>query len=355
MDDVAAGGVFITFSGPVPAIEAAFSTSLHTFSHDNAARYAPFSDPAVPSAIASVVQSVSGLAEVYAKPHTVFPAQRTSRSSLYPDATAGSVAAPDYTLVGSTTGTIYHFLSPGDFSLIYDVNPVLNAGITGAGSRVAILGGSRVQPADVTAYETLYSLPSQQPTVVVLPTGTDPGYTADGNEGEAILDVDRVLATAPSAGPDLLVAKNALAFTTTFSLLQYNISTLNDPIQSLSFGACEYSSSSRTYAQQFDSYFATAAAQGIGTFISLRRRGCGRLRLQHQHPFRSGAGAETCFAPARLPPASAARSLRTSPIHRPTGRARTPPRRFPRSATSPRVRGTSPSPQTPQARRRTRP
>ena len=125
-----------------------------------------------------------------------------------------------------------------------------------------------MEAADVTAYETLYSLPAIQPNVVVLPTGSDPGYTADSTEGEAVLDVDRVLATAPGAGPDLLIAKNALAFSVTFSLLQYNISTLNDPIQSLSFGACEYSATSRTYALQFDSYFATAAAQGIGTYIS---------------------------------------------------------------------------------------
>jgi subtilase family serine protease len=279
VDDVAAGGVFITFSGPVSAVENAFSTSLHNFAQATRngveTHYAPTTEPKLPTAIAGVITGITGLAEMQFRSFAHSPGKQPL-ASVYPDASSNnSQLKPNYTL-GSGA---YHFLSPGDFTLIYDLAPVYSAGITGTGSRVAILGGSRVLPADVTNYETLFGLSAIAQTTVIPPTGTDPGYTNDDNQGEATLDVDRVIATAPSAGPDLLIMKNALSFANTFTLLQYNISTLNDPVQSLSFGACENGSS--YYALQYDTYFKTAAAQGIGTYVSSGDNGAAGCDAQY--------------------------------------------------------------------------
>ena len=262
VDDVAAGGVFITFSGPVSAVQHAFSTELHSFAFNAASqRYASTQAPAIPAAISSVVQFVGGLDELYFKNYLVQSPARPM-SEVFPDTTGQ--ATPLYSL---NSGAI-HWVSPGDFSLIYDINSIYSSGISGSTSRVAILGGSRTLASDITNYETLFTLPALQPNVVILPSGSDPGLTNNGNQAEATLDVDRVLATAPGAGPDLLITANALNFSVTFSLLQYNISTLNDPIVSMSFGACEFSPSSQSSASQFDSYYKTGTLQGIGYYVS---------------------------------------------------------------------------------------
>ena len=78
--------------------------------------------------------------------------------------------------------------------------------------------------------------------------------------------MQRILGTAPGTNVDLLVFSD-LGFNNIFSALQYEISTLNDPIVNMSFGACN-SSGSLSYSQRFDSLFQTGAAQGISFFVS---------------------------------------------------------------------------------------
>lgn len=263
VDDVAAGGVFITFSGPVPAVENAFSINLHNFMQEGVSHYAPTEEPAVPAALAGVITSINGIAEATFKSQAHPFGRPIPAASLYPS--SGSVT-PDFTLQDGS-GNAVHLLAPGDFNLIYDVNPELNAGITGTGNRVAVLGASAVAAADITAYENLYGLSAQQPTVKVPPSGTNPGATGNSSQDEATLDVDRVIGTAPGAGVDLLIMTNGLSTNNIFTLLQYNISTLNDPVQNLSFGLCEQSGGTAN-TQQFDSLFKTASVQGISTVVS---------------------------------------------------------------------------------------
>jgi subtilase family serine protease len=250
LDGVADGGVFITFSGPASLVESTFATSLHNFSHENAARRAPVTDIAVPAALAGVIQTVDGLAEEVAHVHSHAALADSSADGPQPLFNAGSGI---------------HYLSPGDFNTIYDINPTFNTGINGAGNRVVNLISSRVVASDITGFNSVFGLSVAQPNTIVVPSSTDPGVNAD-SEGEAALDVQRILGTAPGVSVDLLVFAN-LSFTNIFSALQYEVGTLNDPVVNMSFGACNAGSSFNQSAS-FDSYFKAGAAQGISFFVS---------------------------------------------------------------------------------------
>jgi Pro-kumamolisin, activation domain/Bacterial Ig-like domain (group 3) len=259
VDNVAASGIFITFSGPVSVVENAFSTTLHNFSHENTSRYAPTTEPAVPVALAGVIQSVAGLSE-----HV---AQINSRSALAEtDASAKALASGAQPLYNSGSSGA-HYVSPGDFNTIYNINATYNTGINGSGSgnRVVNLIDSRIAPADITGFNSVFGLAVAQPNQIVLPGSTDPGLSAD-SEGEAALDVQRILGTAPGTSVDLLVFAN-LGFNNIFSALQYEVNTLNDPIVNMSFGACN-AGNSTAESTSFDTYFKTGAAQGISFFVS---------------------------------------------------------------------------------------
>ncbi len=258
VDDVAQGGIFITFSGPAAVVENAFSTRLHNFAHENTSRYAPTIEPAVPVALSGVIQTVAGLSEhvAHIQSHALLAIE---------SATARIAANGPQPLFTTASGS--HFLSPGDFNTIYDILPTLNAGIDGGGTgnRVVNLIDSRIAPADITGFNSVFGLAVAQPNQILLPGSADPGISS-ASEGEATLDVQRILGTAPGAGVDLLVFAD-LSFSNIFSALQYEVGTLNDPIVNMSFGACN-SGNSLSQSNTFDSYFKTGAAQGISFFVA---------------------------------------------------------------------------------------
>ena len=108
-----------------------------------------------------------------------------------------------------TSGSGTHFVAPGDFATIYDLNPLYNSGFNGNGFRVAIIGRSQVNPNDISTYEAIFGLPSTAVNVVIPPLGADPGQVNSSDQGEASLDVERLISTAPGAQPDLVVSTNA--------------------------------------------------------------------------------------------------------------------------------------------------
>ncbi len=255
VDAVDAGGVFITFSGTAAALQQTFSASLHNFSHDGASRYALAGEPQIPAALADVVDSVTGLNENILRVHS------TARPLAKPITSTGASAVVGATpLFTSSTGG--HATVPADFNTIYDVPTQL----TGAGVRALVLINSRINPADITGFNSFFGANVAQPNTIVLPSSTDPGINSD-SEGEADLDTQRILGVAPGTAVDLLVFSD-LSDTLIQSALQYEISTLHDPVVNMSFGSCDNSTNALTRAQGYDSYFSTAAAQGISIFVS---------------------------------------------------------------------------------------
>lgn len=254
VDAVSPNRLFIRFSGPATTVANAFSVQFGSFQHMGRTVFSTTSEPAVPAALAGVIQGVTGLSEEYLKPaHTMMTPQ--------PARNVGAAMTPYVNLSGGT-----HWILPSDFGVIYDVNPVYNSGINGSGQHIAIIGGSRVLAADISGFESLAGLSSVQPNTLLTPGSTDPGMTSDSSQGEATLDVDRVIGTAPGATADLVLISSLLN-TQIISSLGYIINTLNDPIINMSFGACEATSSLSTF-NSFNTLFTQAAGQGISIFVS---------------------------------------------------------------------------------------
>ncbi|HWZ49979.1 MAG TPA: protease pro-enzyme activation domain-containing protein, partial [Granulicella sp.] len=161
LSEIAPSGLFITAEAPVSTVTNALAVNLRSFSLRDPAtgkatlHIATTTEPAIPSAFASVVSAIKGLSDA-----PVYPMHRTRLATN----AEGNVAAPRVT---SSTGD--HFITPNDFAALYGISATYQAGITGANQKVAIVGRSRVDTSDITAFETLTGLTAKQPNVVVPP------------------------------------------------------------------------------------------------------------------------------------------------------------------------------------------
>jgi pseudomonalisin len=273
VDSVAPTGMILEASGSLAVVGNAFHTSFAQFSVGGFARLSTISEPAIPSALASVIRSIHGLTETHYAPQ--------SHMALKQLPAAGVKREVDL-------GTNQYGLLPDDFAVIYDIASVYSGGNTGAtigsvAQRIAIIGRSRIVAGDITNYETLAGYPNNQPTVVL--AGTDPGVATGksmGDASEATLDVDRVIGTARGAQVDLVISGNSMTEDGVDIAMNYNINTLRDPVMSISFGSCEIENGA-TETDFLNTEFQAAAGEGISTFISAGDSGA--------------AGCEAAFTP----------------------------------------------------------
>jgi uncharacterized protein (TIGR03437 family) len=227
VNDVARGRHWIAFSGTAGLIDSAFHTAIHRYNVNGETHFATVSEPSIPAALAGVVSGFRGLDDFYPKPmYRLVPA-----------------ADPAYN-VGDL-----HYLAPDDFATIYDLNPLYTAGIDGAGQKLAIIGDTDVDLADIQNFRRRFNLPANDPQVVLY--GPDPGINSD-NLGEADLDLEWSGAVARNATIVYVYA------TDVSTAAQYAIDQNLAPVISFSFGGCEPSAppAFRSIAQQ-------AGAQGI--------------------------------------------------------------------------------------------
>ena len=279
VDEVSPTRTFIDATAPAAIVEAALHTGLHNFALPSGNLRAPAAEPSMPAALAPVVSFISGLTVIPKQMHHVKQAPVTleqlrgtgasTAAATQAQAQIGETAAasgykPAVTLTGG--GQTVHWILPGDFAVLYDLNGLYNAGTKGTGERVMIIGGSQLTPADLTAYEGLANLASYTPTYITPPGLTNPGQTQDDSQGEGMLDFERVYGTAPGAGIDFVISKNWLT-TDTDTLENYAIQHVVDPVMSISYGACEaeYTSAGATAESAI---FQNAAAAGISVFVS---------------------------------------------------------------------------------------
>ena len=251
--------ISVRVSGSTASVANAFRTNFAYYNLAGSAHRSATSEPTIPTALTPVIAAIDGLTEVPVEP-------QSHRTPAYRPVSPGATE-PQPELTGSTGD---HFLTPKDFAVIYDVNPVYNAGNTGAtigstAQHVAIVGRSRVAASDISTYATNTGIGSYTLNTIIPPGGIDPNITHTSDQDEATLDVDRVIGTAPGAIVDLLVSSDAGGGID--AGLDYNVNNLLDPIMSVSFGSCEASSSSAD-EQQNDAFFQQAAAEGISVFIS---------------------------------------------------------------------------------------
>ncbi len=263
-------GVLVDVAGSVAAIGNAFRTDFAEFNVGGEARLSATQEPSVPAALEAVIAGVHGLTQSRLRPQNVATAVKADAAGVSRVSTGAKAMTSGNPLLTATSGQ--HFLSPNDFRTIYDLNPVVAAGNTGAtiagkAQRVAIVGRSRVAATDISQFESLTGLPTAQPNVIIPTGGIDPGTTNGGDQDEATLDVDRVMGTAPGVGVDLVVSGDSNTVSGIYTAAAYEVNTLVDPIMSISFGDCEADAGQQGVAV-WDTLFSAAAAEGISVFVS---------------------------------------------------------------------------------------
>ena len=273
LGEIAPSGMFITVNASTSTAAKALRTSFHYFSVNGASRLSAITEPSLPSQFAPIVGSISGLSQI-----AIFPMHHAASLPM-PARTGNGSAAPQYT--NSNSGS--HFITPSDFATIFDLKPVYNAGITGAGQKVAIIGRSQIATTDISEFESATGLTANLPNVVIPTDGVDPGITADGDQSEATLDVDRVIGTAPKVQADLVVSGSAGGYDGIYVAAQYEVQHLLDPVMNISFGSCE------VYAgpggvSLWDTLFAQAASEGISVFVSAADSGAATCEPQFATP-----------------------------------------------------------------------
>jgi len=249
VDETARSRTWIAFSGIAAQVNAAFQTSIHNYLLNGKIHYAASTDPSVPAAFAGVVTGIGALHNFAPHAHSTKPQPR---------------------LTSSLTGN--HFIVPGDFATIYDLQTLYNSGINGTGQTIAIMGqtdlttdsnpgrngtpGANGQQYDVVTFRNLAGLPALTTSnfQTVLVTGvTDPGIVnADVNE--ANLDVEWSGAVAPNANL-VYVIDNPTTSNGAFGSLEWAVSNVKANVFSISYGECEPQASADKGA------LTTAAAQ----------------------------------------------------------------------------------------------
>jgi pseudomonalisin len=263
--------IVVDVAAPASTVASALATSFHRFSVNGKIRTSAIVDPSIPAAFASIVTSISGLADTDIRP-------MVRGQAMTMGANSGSTGdQPQFTY--SANGN--HYITPGDFATFFDMKPVYSAGYTGAGQKIAIIGRSRVAPTDISAFESNTGLTTNLPNVIIPTNGADPGTTNDGDQMEATLDVERVIGTAPAIQADLVVSSNAGGGI--YAAASYEVETVLDPVMNISFGACEaYNGASGV--SLWDALFSQAASEGISVFVSSSDSGAAGCDIQFATP-----------------------------------------------------------------------
>ena len=266
VNSVANSRMMIDFSGSAALVGAAFATEMRYYVVNGEQRIATADNPQIPAALAGIIHSVSGLYTIHDRPYHGAEQAEVPAKGRSSDLPALSIC---------DGGSCSYYISPQDFDVIYDLNPVYYQQVGGMGQTIAIIGRARVYDPDIENFASLAGLATQDPTVIIPPSGLDPGPatgtggTASGDQVEATLDVMRAGSIAPQATIDLVVSADDNGTSGLRIAAQYVVDTNPIPAQimNISFGACE---ADRTQAdvQFWDSLFSQGAAEGISTFVA---------------------------------------------------------------------------------------
>ncbi|HTV80191.1 MAG TPA: protease pro-enzyme activation domain-containing protein [Steroidobacteraceae bacterium] len=264
INGVAASGLTIDFSGTAGQVRAAFRSEIHRFRVGGVEHIANASDPMVPTALLPVVSGIVSLHDF--RPRT----QQVRRA-----------AHPAYTYTNSN-GT-FHALVAGDLATIYNLKPLFQAGLTGAGQTIMVVEDTYLYSTrDWSTFRSTFGLTRYQhgSLTQTSPQGalhcanpgfqgksSDPGY---GDDGEAIIDVEWASAAAPDAAIVLAACTDT---TTTFGGLIALQNTLNGPVNalpsvvSISYGEAEAANGQSANLSYYYAY-QQADAEGVSVFVS---------------------------------------------------------------------------------------
>ena len=232
----------VSFGGTAGQMQAAFGTEIHHYLAGGELHYANSTEPTLPAAFQGVTLAIQGLHDFRLKPMLKLKAH-------------SGPLRPRETMSDGT-----HVLGPDDIATIYDITPLYNAGIDGAGQKLAVVGQTDIQMSDIEGYRTSFSLPGKDPTKVLVKGDANPGINQN-DLAEADLDLELAGAVARKATIYYVYSSNVL------DSFQYAIDQNQAPLISISYGGCEVQTSSSD-AATFESWGKQANAQGITIFAA---------------------------------------------------------------------------------------
>jgi subtilase family serine protease len=245
----------ISFDGTVAQVESVFATEIHNYLVDGVIHFANATNPSVPAALAESVLSIGHLHDFSPKPRAIV--RRIPSEGADPHFT--SAVSGD------------HFLSPGDFATIYDVQPLYTAGIDGNGQSIAIIGQSTVSATDLSNFRSAAGLAAKAPQYVLVPS-TSAATRCTGDETESDLDLEWSGGVAKNANIIFVYAGLVSGDTcskrsnSVWDALQYAVDNNEAPVISTSYGFCEsglgqsFVDTVQTWAQQANSQGQTILA-----------------------------------------------------------------------------------------------
>ncbi|MFK2879391.1 S53 family peptidase [Rhodanobacter hydrolyticus] len=274
----------IDFSGNVGQIRNAFRTQEARYAINGETVVANSGPASVPVALTDVVAGVAGLTDIHPKPEHVpmqvakWNAATQSYKTVPTSGASNGMASAE--AIPASGGS--RFLSPNDMGTMYNIAPLLNAGITGKGVYVAVVEDHDMVPQDWLDFVHEFGLTSYGPTFgQIHPAAPSASFTncidpdlssgTTEDDGETLLDAEWVTAMAPGAHVwvatcDDSGTSNAFGgvFTAADNLIN---SKAPPPIISASYGfdEAEVDSASKT---AIDAMWQQAAAEGISVFVS---------------------------------------------------------------------------------------
>lgn len=299
VDELSKNRLTIRFSGTAAQVEATFHTKIHNLQVKGQDHIANMTDPQIPEALTPIVVGVEALHNFFPRPlhrmgaqvrrdsqtgkweRITGPAQISANSSAVKASSSKGVIQPQFGTTGN--GQIIEDVAPYDFATIYNVLPVWNANINGAGQTIAIVGTSDILPADITTFRSAFGLPAYS-----APTGSTPGFSVihpntapgDCSSGGSVcindliensLDVEWSGAIAPKASIVLVASSPGTGATYTSDpvyissdyIVQHNTAT----IMNVSYGECELGLGTTANAA-YNTLWQNAASQGIAVFAA---------------------------------------------------------------------------------------
>lgn len=238
----AEGRQWIEFSGTTAQVESAFHTRIDVYAVNEEVNgqthYANATEISIPAALAPVIAGVVSLSDFEST------AAHTSLAS------------------GSVSGTP-QLPAPQNLSRIYDLAPLYQSGVEGAGESIAIVARSNLRVSDIAAFRRSVALAPKAPQIMV--NGDDPGFT--GDEAEAALDAAWAGAIAPKATIDVIASASTHATDGIDLSIAYAVDHAVAPVIEASYVSCE-ANLNAAHAQFYAAAWAQAAAEGMTVVVA---------------------------------------------------------------------------------------
>jgi kumamolisin len=244
-----AGRRSVVLSGPCSAMSTAFDVQLHQYENGQGSYRGREGEISVPADLGAVVEGVFGLDNrPQADPH--FQVWTPERAAV---AHAASAFTPP------ALAKVYGFPT----------------GLDGSGQCIGIIElGGGYRPADLSAYFTSLGLAAPKVKSISVDHGRNSPSTANGADGEVMLDIEVAGAIAPKALIAVYFAPN-----TNQGFLDAITTAVHDSVNkpsviSISWGSAETNWTAQAMTQ-FDQAFQAAAAMGVTICVAAGDNGSG--------------------------------------------------------------------------------